>query len=63
MTTNGMIDKFAYIKALDLFLTSAEKVLEEFINYDCENNILTRKQFNTLLKLSLAIKDADLELI
>lgn len=63
MTTNEMIDKLAYFKALNTFLAMAEKTIEGFIDYDCEHNIMTREQFNALLKLSSAIKDADLELI
>lgn len=63
MTTNEMIDKLAYFKALNTFLTMTEKTVEVFIDYDCEHNFMTREQFNALLKLSSAIKDADLELI
>ena len=63
MTTNEMIDKLAYFKALNAFLAMEEKTVEGFIDYDCERNIMTREQFNALLKLSSAIKDANLELI
>lgn len=63
MTTNEMIDRLAYFKALNEFLEIAEKTVEEFIDYDCEHNIMTREQFNALLKLSLAIKDADFKII
>lgn len=63
MTINEMIGKLAYFKALNAFLAMAEKTVEGFIDYDCEHNLMTREQFNALLKLSSAIHDADLELI
>ena len=63
MTTDEMVDKLAYFKALNAFLAMAEKTVEGFLEYDCERNIMTREQFEILLKLSSAIKDADLELI
>lgn len=63
MTTNEMIDKLAYFKALNAFLAMAEKTVEGFIDYDCEHNIMTREQFSAIIKLSSAIHDADLKLI
>lgn len=63
MTTDKAIDKYTFIKTLNTFLSVAERTVEDFIDYDCEMNILTREQFNALLKLSSAIKDADLALI
>lgn len=63
MPTDRTIDKYTFIKTLNTFLSVAERTVEDFIDYDCEMNILTREQFNALLKLSSAIKDADLELI
>lgn len=63
MTTNEMIDKLAYFKALNTFLAMAEKTVEGFIDYDCEHNLMTREQFKALVRLSSAIHDADLALI
>lgn len=63
MTTNEMIDKYAFIKALNTFLRASERVIEDFISYDNDTNILTREQFCALLKLSSAIENAKNELI